>query len=476
MSGVVDTAGGSGNYAFFGYVECGPCTGQKQKAVKSCLVCLDSYCPAHFQLHEELHCGKRHKVMNATGFLEDKICPQHEKLLEVFCCTDQQCICLMCTMEDHRGHSIVSAAAERTEKQSQMGGPKMKSQQRIMEREKELNDLRRVVDIHKRSAQTALNDSEKVFGEMISSIQSRRAEVQDVIQAQEKVAVSRAECFLKQLEEEVAELRRRDEELRQLSLTEDHIHFLQRYVFLAAPPGSSDLPNITISSVSSFEDINKSLNDLKKQLEESCKQNMEKITYKVKQIQILTPMTREEVLQYYCDLTLDPNTAYRRLALSEGNKMVMNHDRDLPYPEHPERFDWPQVLCRETVCGRCYWEVEWGGVNGVNVAVTYKGIRRKGGHNECWFGCSEQSWRLYCSPFRYAFRHHSRETYIPKPDNSTRVGMFVDYDAGSLSFYSITDKMKLLYKVQTGFTEPLYPGFTVWPGSKMTLCPPAKLP
>uniref|UniRef100_A0A4W4F9E8 SPRY-associated domain-containing protein n=1 Tax=Electrophorus electricus TaxID=8005 RepID=A0A4W4F9E8_ELEEL len=259
-----------------------------------------------------------------------------------------------------------------------MGVPKMKSQQRILEREKDLNDLRRAVEAHKRSAQTALDDSEKIFHEMISSIEIRRSEVQDLIQTQEKVAVSRAESFLKQLEEEIAELRRRDQELQQLSLTEDHIHFLQRYVFLAAPPGSSDLPTITVSSVFSFEDLAKSMNDLKKQLEDACKQNMEKITYKVKQIQILTPMTREEVLQYYCELTLDPNTAYRRLALSEGNKTVMNHDRDLPYPEHPERFDWPQVLCREMLCSRRYWEVEWAGVNGVNVAVTYKGIRRKG--------------------------------------------------------------------------------------------------
>ncbi|XP_026888033.2 tripartite motif-containing protein 16-like isoform X2 [Electrophorus electricus] len=458
MSGVVDTAGGRRSLALFGYVECGPCTGQKQRAVKSCLVCLDSYCPDHFQLHEELHSGKRHKVMNATGFLQDKVCPQHDKLLEVFCCTDQQCICLMCTMEDHRGHNIVSAAVERTEKQCEMGVPKMKSQQRILEREKDLNDLRRAVEAHKRSAQTALDDSEKIFHEMISSIEIRRSEVQDLIQTQEKVAVSRAESFLKQLEEEIAELRRRDQELQQLSLTEDHIHFLQRYVFLAAPPGSSDLPTITVSSVFSFEDLAKSMNDLKKQLEDACKQNMEKITYKD-----------------YCELTLDPNTAYRRLALSEGNKTVMNHDRDLPYPEHPERFDWPQVLCREMLCSRRYWEVEWAGVNGVNVAVTYKGIRRKGGRNECWFGCSEQSWRLYCSPFRYAFRHHSRETYIPKTDNAIRVGVFIDYDAGALSFYSITDKMKLLYKVQTEFSEPLYPGFTVWPGSKLTLCPPAKL-
>lgn len=179
-------------------------------------------------------------------------------------------------------------------------------------------------------------------------------------------------------------------------------------------------------------------------------------------------------LSDYCELTMDPNTAYRRLSLSEENREVSNFDQDLPYPDHPERFDWPQVLCEQPVCGRFYWEVEWCGKNGVNIAISYKSIRRKGGRNECWFGCSDQSWRLYCSPFRYAFRHHGKETYIPKKNNSTRIGIYVDYSAGMLSFYSIDVKMTLLYKVQCEFTEPLYPGFTVWPGSKLTLCCPTK--
>lgn len=117
MSGFLDTTASHKNYAAFGFVECGPCTGKKQKAIKSCLVCLDSYCPTHFELHEELHSGQHHNVMNAMGFLHDKICSRHDKLLEVFCCLDQQCICPMCMMDDHKGHRIVSASAERTEKQ-----------------------------------------------------------------------------------------------------------------------------------------------------------------------------------------------------------------------------------------------------------------------------------------------------------------------------------------------------------------------
>ncbi|KAG7319680.1 hypothetical protein KOW79_016823 [Hemibagrus wyckioides] len=213
----------------------------------------------------------------------------------------------------------------------------MKSQQRIMDRKRELGELLKAVESHKLSAQVALEQSEKTFSEIICFIEKKRAKIQDLIRAQEKIAVSRAEGLLKQLEEEISELQRQDEELQQLSLTEDHIHFLQRYVFLTATLGSSDLPNITVSSVISFEEVAKSVTELKKHLEDFCKAGMEKIENRVKQIQILTPMTREEVLQYYCELTMDPNTAYRRLSLSETNRAVSNYDQDLPYPDHPER-------------------------------------------------------------------------------------------------------------------------------------------
>ncbi len=104
-------------YSGSGDVECDVCTGRKYKAIKSCLVCLESYCQTHFERHEEFHSGKRHKLTNATGRLQEMICPLHDKLLEIFCRTDQQCICYMCMVDEHKDHNTVSAAAERTEKQ-----------------------------------------------------------------------------------------------------------------------------------------------------------------------------------------------------------------------------------------------------------------------------------------------------------------------------------------------------------------------
>ncbi|XP_067219231.1 tripartite motif-containing protein 29-like [Chanodichthys erythropterus] len=136
-------------YAESGDVECDICTGDKNKAIKSCLVCLYSYCQTHFEQHENLFRGKRHNLIDATGRLQEMICPQHEKLLEIFCRTDQNCICYLCMVDEHKNHDTVSAAAERTEKQRQLGKMQSKFQQRIQERQKELEDLREAVESHK---------------------------------------------------------------------------------------------------------------------------------------------------------------------------------------------------------------------------------------------------------------------------------------------------------------------------------------
>ncbi|KAJ8280053.1 hypothetical protein COCON_G00071190 [Conger conger] len=260
-------------YAGPGDVACDVCTGRKHKAVKSCLVCLASYCETHLQPHYESPAFKKHKLVKATGNLQEKICSHHDKVLEIYCRTDQQCICYLCTMDEHRGHDTVSAAAERTEKQKQLGATQSKFQQRIQEREKELQDLRQAVQSLKSSAQAAVEDSERIFTEMIRSIERRWSEVKELIRDQEKAEVNRAEGLLERLEQEIAELRRRDAELEQLSHTEDHIHFLQSCQSLCAPPGPGDLPSITVSPHVSFEAVRKSVSELKEQLEGICKGN-----------------------------------------------------------------------------------------------------------------------------------------------------------------------------------------------------------
>ncbi|KAL0152996.1 hypothetical protein M9458_051700 [Cirrhinus mrigala] len=170
-----------------------------------------------------------------------------------------------------------------------------------------------------------------------------------------------------------------------------------------------------------------------------------------------------------CFLTLDPNTANTKLTLSEDNIKVTHVFEKQSYPDHPGRFDvYEQVLCRESVCGRCYWEIECNGR--VDISVSYKSISRKGRGVKCVFGFNDQSWSLICSRSRYSFRHNNRKTDLHVKPIISRVGVYVDVSAGTLSFYSVSDTMSLIHTVQTTFTQTLYPGFYVNYGSSVKLC------
>ncbi|XP_039649757.1 NLR family CARD domain-containing protein 3-like [Perca fluviatilis] len=182
----------------------------------------------------------------------------------------------------------------------------------------------------------------------------------------------------------------------------------------------------------------------------------------------LTPGLRK----YSCELTLDTNTVNRKLKLSDNNRKVTLVEEDQPYPDHPERFDyWYQLLCRDGLTGRCYWEVQRRG--GVDISVSYRGIRRRGDSVDCVFGCNDQSWSLICSDDGYSVLHNNRGTSISSSSVSGRVAVYVDCPAGSLSFYTVSsDSLIHLHTFNTTFTQPLYPGFGFWSsGSSVSLCP-----
>ncbi len=171
-----------------------------------------------------------------------------------------------------------------------------------------------------------------------------------------------------------------------------------------------------------------------------------------------------------CDFTLDPNTANTRLILSDENRTVTCVEDHQPYPDHPERFDKePQVLCVESLTGRCYWETEWK--RRAEISVSYTGINRKGG-SDCEFGFNDKSWSLNCSDKEFSVCHNKNSTDIPAVCSaSNRAGVYVDVSAGTLSFYSVSDTNTLtqLHTLNTTFTESIYAGFRVDTDSSVSL-------
>ncbi|XP_017297328.3 tripartite motif-containing protein 16-like [Kryptolebias marmoratus] len=445
-------------------VSCDVCTERKLKAAKSCLFCLASYCEKHLQPHYEAPTFKKHKLIEASAKLQENICPRHDEVMKIFCRTDQQCICYLCFMDEHKGHETVSAAAGRAEKQKELEASRQQIQQRIQDRQKDVKLLQQEVEAINVSADKTVEDSEKTFTQLIRLIQKRSSDVKQQLRSQQETEVSRVKELQEKLEQEITELKRKDAELEQLSHTEDHNQFLHNYPSVSALSESTHSSSIKSRPRRHFEDVTAAVEELRDKLQDVLRDMWTNISLRVSEVDVLLPepepKTRDGFLKYSQEITLDPNTANRYLLLSEGNRKVTLMEQQQSYPDHPDRFTYYyQVLSRESLTGRCYWEVERsGGV--VFVAVAYKDIRRAGGSDDCEFGYNDKSWALYCRTNSYAFCNNKACTPVSGP-GSSRVGVYLDHRAGVLSFYSVSETMTLLHRVQTTFTQPVHAGVRV---------------
>ncbi|XP_034427165.1 tripartite motif-containing protein 16-like isoform X2 [Hippoglossus hippoglossus] len=456
-------------------VACDVCTGRKLKALKSCLVCLASYCEKHLQPHLQSAPLKKHKLVEPSEKLQENICSRHDEVMKMFCRTDQQCICHLCSVDEHKDHDTVSAAAERTERQRELGLRRQTIQQRVRDREKDVKLLPQEEEAVNGSADKAVEDSEKIFTELIRLLEKRSSDAKQQIRSQQETEVSRVRELQERLEQEITELKRKDHEVKQLSDTEDHNQFLHNYPSLSPLSESTHSSSIRIRPLRNFEDVTAAVSQVRGRLQDILSETETEILQIVSQVDVLLPQpepeTRADFLKYSQEITLDPNTAHKELLLSEGNRKVTHMIEEQSYSDHPDRFTyWPQVLSRESLTGRCYWEVKMRRGGRVGVAVTYKNIRRAGNSDECGFGLNDKSWLLSCIGKSYNFSYNSIHTPVSDP-LSSRVGVYLDHSAGVLSFYSVSDTMTLLLRVQTTFTQPLHAGVGVyWDGETAEFC------
>nr|XP_033933671.1 tripartite motif-containing protein 16-like isoform X3 [Pseudochaenichthys georgianus] len=452
-------------YAGAGDVACDVCcTGRKLRACKSCLVCLVSYCDQHLQPHYESPVFRKHKLVEPSKELQENICSRHDEVLNLFCRTDQQSICYLCSVDEHKGHDTVSAAAERTERQRELEGSRLNIQQRIQDGEKQVKLLQQEVQAVNGSADKAVEDSEKTFSELIRLVEERSSDVKRQLRSQQEREVSRVGELQEKLEQEIRELKRRDAELELLSHTEDHNQFLLSYPSLPAPlSGATHSSSTNIRPLSYFEDVTAALSAVRDKLQDVLREEWTHVSpteVEVSPSAAAEPASRAGFFTCSQEVTLDPNTAHTQLVLSEGSSKATLMGHEQPYSSHPDRFThYPQVLSRERLTGRCYWEVEWRGGR-VCVAVAYKNIRRAG-RGESGFGLNDTSWALICSQNSYSFRYNSILTPVSGP-LSSRVGVYLDHRAGVLSFYSVSEATTLLHRVQTTFTRPLHAGLCLY--------------
>ncbi|KAM8899688.1 tripartite motif-containing protein 16-like [Spinachia spinachia] len=439
-------------------VACDFCSGAgPSKAAMSCLTCMASYCPAHLEPHRRVPVLKKHELVSVTVPLGEKMCEKHNRLMEVYCRTDRKCICYLCVIDEHKGHDTLSSASERAEEQKQLLADQKKVKQRILERRKEGKELLKVLKYFKTSNELAEQTCDEIFDEVIRFVDKHRHEAKQLIGALREAEVARAEELQRQLEAEVSEMKKRDDDLEQLSRTDDHIHFIQTFRSLSASCESADLPRVLVfyRQHSSFKPVTDCLSKLRDDTESLLKDARPTVYATVSAVAVVSPApkTREEFLRHGCPLTLDRNSVSKYLTISQEDRRATSASAHL-HGYYNQSIPIMQASCSEGLSGRCYWEVSWSGCNW-SVGVCYKPSSRPGNLE---FGTDTKSWSLTCSPYGFCFRHGNINKQLVVCSTSS-VGVYLDYKLGTLSFYDISEPMTLLHEEGVTFTEPVHPCF-----------------
>ncbi|KAI2667765.1 Tripartite motif-containing protein 16 [Labeo rohita] len=347
-------------------VECHACVGMKRKAEQTCVECAASFCEHHLDVHNSLHVGKRHRLVEPNAQLQENICPDHGKMLFVYCRTDQLCICHLCITDKHRGHDVIPVEEEVANKQIKLGQLQKWTTGIIEAKQKDLQELRQAVEMFKASANKALEKNEKSFAELIQSMKDNQSKVTELIQGQTESAVKQAEGFIKTLEQDITNMLTLGADLQHLEMlsqTNNDVRFLERAVSLPSLTEYKKPYVFLVRPYNSFERDSMAVDELIEKLNTTSKLS-------------LVTVSRKDASK----LTFNTNSAHESLILRNENKEVKASHLLQDYPEHTQRFDCrAQILCNEGLRGSPkYWEVEIGGGTWICIAVSYQGIRRKG--------------------------------------------------------------------------------------------------
>ncbi|XP_033985526.1 E3 ubiquitin-protein ligase TRIM39-like [Trematomus bernacchii] len=434
-----------------GEVPCDVCTETKLKALKSCLVCLTSYCETHLEPHLTASSLKRHQLIDPVENLEDRMCPKHDKPLELFCKTDQTCVCMLCHVSDHKMHHVVPLKEGYEGKKAALGKKEARSEEMIQKRQLKIEEIKHSVDLSKEDADREIAKGVQVFTALKESVERKLNKFIQTIEGKQNMRMKRAEDFIKELEQEISQLKKIRSVAEHLSRSEDHLHVLQGFQSLNIqhPSPTKDWTKVSIPPSSYEGTVVRAV----VQLEQTLSQEMKK----------LLEAELKRVQKYAVDVTLDPDTAHTQLILSDDGKQVCDGDVQKNLPDNPERFsDCNCVLGKQSFSsGRFYFEVQVKGKTDWDLGVARESINRKG-----VIKLSPQGgfWSLWLSNVNEYKALNAPSVLLSLKSRPQKVGVFVDYAGGLVSFYDVNAAALIYSFTGCSFTEKLYPFFC--PGDK----------
>uniref|UniRef100_A0A671PAI1 E3 ubiquitin-protein ligase TRIM39-like n=1 Tax=Sinocyclocheilus anshuiensis TaxID=1608454 RepID=A0A671PAI1_9TELE len=416
-------------------VLCDICDDRKLKALKTCLMCQSSYCETHLEPHHRVPRLKKHKLINAVENLEDYICEQHERPLELFCRDDQTFVCPSCTVTDHKNHNTVPLEEESEEKKTQVMKIQTDVQQMIQGRMKKIQDIKHSGELRKQSMEKEKAGSIELFTALMLSIEKCQAELLEKMEEKQKAAEEQEEEPIEELQQE------------QLSHTEDHLQLIQvcvLYIYARLKCRTSQnnsWTDISVNTPVSLNTIRAALTELQQTLDEKLSE---------------TELKRMRL--YAVDVTLDPDTAQPELILSDDGKQVSNGDIKHDVPDNLKRFDHCIFILGKEVfsSGRFYFEVQVMKKTAWNLGVARESVTRKG---RITLRPQNGYWAIRLrNGNKYKALVNSMSVLSPRV-KPQKVGVFVDYEEGLVSFYDVETRSHIYSFTGQTFNGKRYPYF-----------------
>ncbi|XP_076016499.1 E3 ubiquitin-protein ligase TRIM21-like [Genypterus blacodes] len=422
-------------------VECDFCSGTKVKAIKSCLKCEASYYQTHLEPHLTAALNS-HQLINPVDNLRDRMSQKLNKPLELFCKTDQMCLCMLCTVFDHKNHEFVSLKEEYKAKKAELEKTVAEIKQKMQQGRLKIQEMKQFAKLSRKAVDRKKVKGVQLFAALKQHLENIQADFFETVDEQQKSTEKQTEDFIKELERELSEEMDRVAEAEKLLRSEDHLHLLQSFSSISTDPQTKDWTQITVHQ-SSYE---RSLEKAVTQLKEAISKEMKK----------LLEMEMKRIQQFAVDVTLDPDTAHLKLILSDDNKQVYHGDVKKNLPDNPQRFDrYLNVLGKQSFSsGRFYYEVQVRGKTCWCLGVVRETSNRKG---NLTVRPQEGFWTVMLRNENEFSAGDVPLVPLSLRSKPEKVGVFVDYEEGLVSFYDVDAAALIFSFTGCSFTHKLLP-------------------
>ncbi|XP_063756724.1 E3 ubiquitin-protein ligase TRIM39-like isoform X2 [Eleginops maclovinus] len=427
-----------------GEIPCDICQKDKSPSVKSCNTCQVSYCEVHFAPHLRDPVLQRHRLKDPTLFASSHLCRHHKQPLTKFCSTDQAPVCGKCMEKGHKHHQTVCMEREQKRVKTCLRDTKSSIKQMICGRLRKKEEIKQSADLSKKITEREIQSSAQVCSKMIAAIERHQADLVEELEEKQQEVERRAEELIGELTTEIGTLQARAKELHRLLRYQNPLYLLQSFPSASRLPTTREWSEVAVHSDNCMETVTRAVS----QLMNVCQELVKK----------LSAEEAEKMNQYAVDVTLDPETASGWLILSPDNKKVCVSSQMKNTPDNPQRFN--SCVCvlgkQSFTSGRRYWVVQVGDKSEWDLGLARESINRKGAitvrpNNGYWAICRRKG-NKFSACAGPSVPLHLRETL-------RKVGVFLDYDEGLVSFYDTDAKTHIYTYSKCDFTEPLYPYF-----------------